>query len=41
MGYFTAFLPARAGLRRLAGAPNAQVDAVSLIPSARIEGKAQ
>ncbi|MEV3820637.1 hypothetical protein [Aeromonas dhakensis] len=41
MGYFTAFLPARAGLRRLAGAPYAQVDDVSLIPSARIEGKAQ
>lgn len=41
MGYFTAFLPARAGLRRIAGAPYAQVDAISLIPSARIEGKAQ
>ncbi|WP_323937752.1 hypothetical protein [Aeromonas hydrophila] len=41
MGYFTAFLPAHAGLHRVSGAPYAQVDTVSLIPSARIEGKAQ
>ncbi|AHX62030.1 MULTISPECIES: hypothetical protein [Aeromonas] len=42
MGYITAFLPARAGLRQPSvlhiGAPNAQADiTVTLIPSARME----
>ncbi|WP_310597214.1 hypothetical protein [Aeromonas aquatica] len=45
MGYFTAFLPARAGLRQPSvqhiGAPSAQADAiVNLPPPANTEGKA-
>lgn len=45
MGYFTAFLPACAGLRQPSlqplGAPNTQADiTVSLTPSANTEGKA-
>lgn len=45
MGYFTAFLPAHAGLRlpsvQHIGAPTAQDDQpVTLIPSAQTEGNA-